>query len=61
MATNDRTTVEKTGEVPLSPVGSDSEKPGQETIENAVLGLSDEESQQHEFKVSKPSSPGPKH
>lgn len=51
-----RTAVEKGSEIPLSPVGSESEKPAQENIENAApskqtSGGSDEEAQQHEFKV----------
>lgn len=53
MATQHHTTVEKAAEIPPSPVGSESEKPAQEKIENVASRLSDEESQQHDFKVNK--------
>lgn len=50
-------TVEKAQEVVPSPVGSESEKPEHENVENVATRLSDEESQQHEFKAS---NPGPR-
>lgn len=56
MTTHDHTALEKTSHIPLSPVGSESEKPTQENFENIIASSrhdgSDEESQQQEFKVS---------